>query len=125
MSFGFGTRAPSGLLILSLPLRQAKSTPHQNLDSTYTNEIFYENTKIKKSSFLQKIENFEKSNEKRNAQRNNEERILEEHALEPKKVIFICCLQSFFQKCERKFEKNYFGKYCGHSTELPILSDTF
>ena len=74
---------------------------------------------------MQKIENFEKSNEKRNAQRNNEERILEEHALEPKKVIFIGCLQSFFQKCERKFEKNYFGKYCGHSTQRPILSDTF
>ena len=45
------------------------------------------------------FENFEKSNEKRNFQRNNEERILEEHALEPKKVIFIGCLQSFFQKC--------------------------
>ena len=54
LGFGFGTRAPSGLLIFfSLPLRQAKSiTPHQNLDSTYTNEKFYENTKIKKIEFF-------------------------------------------------------------------------
>ena len=71
----------------SLPLRQAKSiTPHQNLDSTYTNEKFYENTKIKKSSFFcQKLKKIGKSNEKRNLKRNNEDRILEEHVLEHKK----------------------------------------
>ena len=99
LSFGFGTRAPSGLLILSHPLRQAKSTPHQNLDSTYTNEKFYENTKIKKSSFFaKKFKNLKKSNAERNFKRDNEERILEGDVLEHRKGNLNWLFSEYFPK---------------------------